>query len=154
SVQVCHRTSYLAPALESGCLIRMLVIPPRTTLFPYTTLFRSRRGSARRAARRNARLRCGGRGEFRRLAARRGRPALIGGRAPCCDLTGRPCSRHVGGKIRTWLFGRDTPAAHRKRLFGSVHHEMGGALEVVPERAVLLRRQLQAVDRAAHVAKP
>src|SRR5690606_39694314 len=83
--------------------------PPRSYHSPYSTLFRS-------------------------LAARRGRPALIGGRAPCCDLTGRPCSRHVGGKIRTWLFGRDTPAAHRKRLFGSVHHEMGGALEVVPER--------------------
>src|SRR3712207_7607066 len=53
------------------CFLLMIRRPPRSTLFPYTTLFRSSRGS-RRSCRR------GGRGLRRRRRTRRGR--LLGGR--------------------------------------------------------------------------
>src|SRR5437899_8412461 len=45
----------------------MIRRPPRSTLFPYTTLFRSaRRGEAREARRRRRKRRSGRRGEARR----------------------------------------------------------------------------------------
>src|SRR2546422_6766370 len=61
----------------------MIRRPPRSTLFPYTTLFRSRRRAARRVARRRCPVECGMRsaecgmeGEFRGA-----RPSRAGGRS-------------------------------------------------------------------------
>src|SRR3989442_8333527 len=47
----------------SSFFFLMIRRPPRSTLFPYTTLFRSRLAPARRGDFRRARHRCRGRGE-------------------------------------------------------------------------------------------
>src|SRR6266536_5917042 len=45
-------TSYLDPPLFSSCFFFLMIRrPPRSTLFPYTTLFRSPRGNGSRARR-------------------------------------------------------------------------------------------------------
>src|SRR2546422_10913530 len=62
----------------------MIRRPPRSTLFPYTTLFRSRRGDVRRLGARGVRVRGGGR-----------RPAGAGSRElPRVPLGGRGLGLH------------------------------------------------------------
>src|SRR3712207_8878366 len=61
----------------------MIRRPPRSTLFPYTTLFRSREGALRRAhgaaAARGGRLHAGARGGLLRRRAPPGRGGLLQG---------------------------------------------------------------------------
>src|SRR3712207_8703738 len=64
----------------------MIRRPPRSTLFPYTTLFRSRRTRPEPSVLRDARGRPGGRsGKARRLPPRRPAPPQIGARRGLLD---------------------------------------------------------------------
>src|SRR6266511_6355365 len=83
----------------------MIRRPPRSTLFPYTTLFRSRR------ARRPPRAQLRGRGLARRPPRdhlRGGVPALLPARRPRADARGaRPEAEDLRGLLHRG--GRDLP---------------------------------------------
>src|SRR6266540_6983750 len=69
----------------------MIRRPPRSTLFPYTTLFRSRSPPSRAGDRRAGPCPCPGPGERRARRARR-RPRRTGG---TCDVRGSRGSSHL-----------------------------------------------------------
>src|SRR5690348_10547167 len=84
------------------CLARR---PPRSSLFPYTTLFRSRRGGRLPGGNRIARRDCGRVPNCRRRAAggkaRRLRGTLRGGRRPRRRCADRSCERNGGHRARS-----------------------------------------------------
>src|SRR2546427_7682054 len=91
----------------------MIRRPPRSTLFPYTTLFRSRRESRRRAGELGrphpelrhdvARLRAAGARD--RGGGRLGGPAPSGGPGPPPGGGGSPAGFLGGGGGRTFFWG-------------------------------------------------
>src|SRR5436190_2700654 len=94
----------------------MIRRPPRSTLFPYTTLFRSRRGARHHPARPPARSRAGGArgngGQCRRDLRR--------GRRPACPRPAGGADRSAAGACHTRAAPRGAAAleARRRRMAG------------------------------------
>src|SRR3989442_1298284 len=135
-----HLRNHPTRPASASLLLFFLMIrrPPRSTLFPYTTLFRSRhgRGVAQpgAAARRAGAVAAAGRGDLERLLTerrrRRGRhpdPDHLDGRPHGDIATARPARRAVAGQHRSLLGaqagGDDT---------GAPRHARGGGLITPP----------------------
>src|SRR5256885_11834956 len=111
----------------------MIRRPPRSTLFPYTTLFRSERYARRPCSPRTVR-----KGSFRR---QRATPCARPGRAPQRAL--RPPSFEP----------RVAPNATAAQIFGGRHATPAGRLELLQRKRLFAARDVQRIRRVEQAAR-